>query len=103
MNPHLIRIPRLTSLTTRRLSRRNLESLRRQTDGSAHAQVLALRALDQLRAHFLESLHFARGEGDADFVDLGALAEVAFGVFAVGHGCCGWLVVGSCGKLWEQV
>ncbi len=69
MNPHLKHIPRLTPLATRRLSRRDLQALRRQAHGTLDAQVLGLGALDQLLADFLEGLHFARGQGDADFVD----------------------------------
>ena len=69
MNAHLIRIPRLTPLTTRRLPRRDLQALGRETNGALDAEVLALGSLDQLLAYFFETLHFAGGQGDADFVD----------------------------------
>lgn len=49
----------------------------RRRVGTLNAQVLGLRALDQLLAHLLERLDVARGERDADLVDLGAVAEVA--------------------------
>lgn len=69
MNAHLIRIPRLTPLTARRLPGRDLQALGRQADGALDAEILALGPLDQLLAYFFEALHFARGQGDADFVD----------------------------------
>lgn len=69
MNPHLKSIPRLTSLTTRRLAGRNLQALRRQSHWSLDAEILRLRALDELLADLFQRLHFARGQGDTDFVD----------------------------------
>lgn len=69
MDPHLVRIPGLTPLTTRRLPGRDLQALCRQANGALDAQVLGFGALDQFLADFLERLHFARGEGDADLVD----------------------------------
>ena len=78
MNPHLKRIPRLTALTTRRLPGRDLQTLGRQADGALDAEILRLGALDELLAHFLEGLHLARGEGDADFVDFLASLSVLF-------------------------
>jgi hypothetical protein len=38
--------------------------------------LLVLRTVDELLAHLLERLDIARSEGDADLVDLGAVAEV---------------------------
>lgn len=55
-----------------------LEDLGGQAHGALDAQVLGLGALEQLGADLLERLHLARGEGDADLVDLRAIAEVAF-------------------------
>lgn len=69
MNAHLIRIPRLTPLTTRRLPRGNFQALGRETDWALDAEVLALRTLDELLADLFEALDFARGQGDADFMD----------------------------------
>lgn len=40
MNPHLVHVPRLTTFTARRLSRRHLELLGRQADGALDAEVL---------------------------------------------------------------
>ena len=69
VNPHLVHVPRLAAFATRCLSRGDFERLRGQADGTLDAQVLSLGALEQFRAHFLEGLHFAGGEGDADLVD----------------------------------
>lgn len=69
MDPHLKHIPRLTPLTRRGLPRRHLQTLGRQAHGALDAQVLGLGSLDQLLAYFLQRLHFARRQGDADFVD----------------------------------
>lgn len=69
MNPHLIRIPRLTPLPTRRLPCRDLQLLSRQADGALDAQVLGFGTLEQFLADFLEGGDFAAGQGDADFVD----------------------------------
>ena len=69
MNSHLIRIPRLTSLTARRLPSCDLQRLCRQADGALHTQVLGLGALDEFLTDFLEGLHFAGGKGNADLVD----------------------------------
>ena len=118
VDPHLIRIPRLTPLPTRRLAGGDLQALGRQADGALDAEVLRLGALDELLAHLLEGLHLARGEGDADLVGFlcglvsflrgnatvvkglgrthGAFAEVFLGLL-VGHfGRFGWGVL----KVW---
>lgn len=79
MDAHLIRIPRLTPLTARRLPRGNLQALGRKTDGALDAEVLALRALDELLADLFQALDFARCQGDADLVDFGSFTEVLFG------------------------
>lgn len=68
MNPHLKHIPRFTSLTARRLPRRDLQALCRQAHGALDAQILGLGALDQFLADLLKGLQFARSQGDADFV-----------------------------------
>ena len=69
MDPHLEHVPRLTALAARGLAGRDLERLGRQAHGALDAQVLGLGALEELGAHLFERGHFARGEGDADFVD----------------------------------
>ena len=69
VDPHLKHIPCLASLTTGSLSRRDLEGLCREADRALDAQVLGLRALEELGAHFFEGGDLAAGEGDADFVD----------------------------------
>lgn len=69
MDAHLVHVPGLGTLTTGCLSGRDLESLGGQADGSLDAQLLGLCTLQELRAHLLERLHFARGQGDANLVD----------------------------------
>lgn len=88
MDSHLVSIPGLGTLTTRSLAGGDLQLLGRQANGALDAQVLALGAVDQLLAHLLERLDVARGQRDADLVDLWAIAEVLLGLL-VGHsgGC----------------
>ena len=88
MDSHLVGIPGLRTLTARSLAGGDLQLLGGQADGALDAQVLALGAVDQLLAHLLERLDVARGQGDADLVDLWAFAEVLLGLL-VGHfgGC----------------
>ena len=81
MNAHLIRIPRLAPLAAGRLPRRDLQALGRQPDGALDAEVLALGPLDQLLAHLFQALHFARGQGDADFVDFLGIEKVMCQLF----------------------
>ena len=69
MDPHLIRIPRLTPLPTRRLPRRHLQAFGRQADGALDAQILGFGALEEFLAYFFEGGYFFAGECDADFVD----------------------------------
>ena len=69
MDAHFKSIPRLTPLTTRRLPRGDLQALGWETDGTLDAEVLALGTLDELLAHFFQALDFARGQGNADFMD----------------------------------
>ena len=79
-SPHLKHIPGLGALTARRLAGGDLEVLGGQAHGALDAQVLVLGAVDELLADFLEGLDVARGEGYADLVDLGAVAEVFLGL-----------------------
>ena len=69
MDAHLVCIPRLTTLSTWRLPRGDLERLGRQAYGALNSQVFPLCALNELLADFFEGLDFAGGERDADFVD----------------------------------
>jgi nucleoid DNA-binding protein len=75
VNPHLISIPGLGTFTTRSLASRDGENLGWQADWSLDAEVLGFGAVNQLRAHLLQSFHIAAGEGDSDLVDL--LLEVS--------------------------
>ena len=74
MDSHLISVPSLGTLTTRGLAGGDLEVLCGEADGALDAEVLCLCAVDELGADLLEGLDLARGEGDADLVDLGGLA-----------------------------
>ena len=98
VDPHLIGIPSLGALTTRRLARGDFQVLGGQTHGTLDTQILSLGPLDQLAADLFQRLHLARGQGDADLVDLGrVLLRGLFGVLK-GHGCGGW-----CGKVrWKD-
>ena len=69
MNPHLIGIPCLASLTTRRLPSGDLQTLRGQADRTLNAQILRFGTFNQLLADFFKGLNFARSQGDADLVD----------------------------------
>lgn len=80
VDAHLKGIPGLGALTARRLAGGDLEVLGGQAHGALDAQVLVLGAVDELLADFLEGLDVARGEGYADLVDLGAVAEVFLGL-----------------------
>lgn len=76
MDAHLKGVPGLRTLTVRGLSGGDLQVLGGQADGALDTELLVLGTVDELLAHLLERLYVARGEGDADLVDLGALAEV---------------------------
>lgn len=57
MNPHLVRIPRLTPFTARRLSRRHLQALRWQADRALDTEILGFGALDEFLADLFEGGH----------------------------------------------
>ena len=76
MDAHLVCVPSLGTLTARGLTGGDLQVLGGQTDGTLDAELLVLGTVDELLADLLERLDVAGGEGDADLVDLGALAEV---------------------------
>jgi len=106
VDSHLKHIPGLGTFTVGGLSGGDLEVLGGQTDGSLDTEVLALGTLDELGADLLEGLDLARGQGDADLVDLGrinlrgllcVLETGHVGGFEVVRVLCGLLVVGICG------
>ena len=76
MDAHLVCVPSLGTLTARSLTGGDLQVLGGQADGALDAELLVLGTVDELLADLLERLDVAGGEGDADLVDLGALAEV---------------------------
>lgn len=76
MDAHLKGVPGLGTLTVGGLTGGDLEDLGGETDGALDAELLVLGTVDELLADLLEALDVAGGEGDADLVDLGALAEV---------------------------
>ena len=69
VDAHLICIPGFTTLTAWCLPRSDFQTLGWETDGALHAEVLALGTLDEFLADLLETLNFARCQGDADLVD----------------------------------
>ena len=70
MDPHLVRVPGLGTLTVGGLAGGDLEALGGQADGALDAEVLVLGALEELARDLLKRLDLARGQGDADLVDL---------------------------------
>lgn len=79
MNPHLIHIPRLASLTTGGFPGSDLEGSGGKTHGALDAQILGFGALEELGAHFFQRLHFPAREGDANFVDFLEDVKISFG------------------------
>ena len=69
MDPHLKGVPGLGTLTARGLTGGDPEGLSGQADGALDAELLVLRAVDELLADLLEGLDVAGGQGDADLVD----------------------------------
>ena len=80
MDAHLVGIPSLGTFTIGCFTRRDLQGPGWQTDGALDAELLVLGAVNELLAHLLERLDIARGQGDADLVDLGAIAKVFLGL-----------------------
>jgi hypothetical protein len=76
VDAHLVGVPGLGTLTVRCLTGGDLKDLGGETDGALDAELLVLGTVDELLADLLERLDVAGGEGDADLVDLGALAKV---------------------------
>jgi hypothetical protein len=74
VDAHLKGVPGLGTLTVGGFTGGDLQVLGGQTDGALDAELLVLGTVD------LEGLDVARGEGDADLVDLGAFAEVLLGL-----------------------
>ena len=108
MDAQLVHVPGLGTLTARGLAGGDLQVLGGKADRALDAEVLGLGAVDELLADLLEGLDLAGGEGDADLVDLGALAEVLLRLVCaplagalraherlrtVRHGACCWSVV----------
>jgi len=71
--PHLVHVPCLRALTTRRLAGRYLQVFGRETDWAFHAKLLAFGTLDELPADLLQRSNLARSESNANFVDLRCL------------------------------
>jgi hypothetical protein len=68
VDAHLEAIPGLGTLTAGGLASGNGQVAAGQADGALDAQLLALRAVDELAADLLEGLDLAGGQGDADLV-----------------------------------
>lgn len=95
-SPHLVGVPGLGALTARGLAGGDLEVLGGHADGALDAEVLGLRAVDELLAHLLQRRDLARGQGDADLVDLGHVALL--GLLGVVGGHFGGLRDGMCDR-----
>lgn len=74
VDPHLVVVPSLGSLTTGRLSGGMVEDLGGETDRSLDSELLVLGSRDEVVADFLEVLDATRGESDADPMNLGRSA-----------------------------
>jgi hypothetical protein len=70
VDAHLKTIPGVGTLTARRLPGSDLQGLCRHAHRALDLQVLILGAADEIRAHFLERLHVARRQRDADLLVL---------------------------------
>jgi hypothetical protein len=70
VDPHLVVVPGLGTLTVGGLAGGDLEGLGGEADGALDAELLGLGALEELGGDLLEGLDLAGGEGDADLVDL---------------------------------
>merc|ERR1712224_599735 len=69
VDAHLETIPRVGTLTARRLPRGDAQLLGWHAHGSLDPELLALGAADQVGAHLLEVLHVPARERDPDLVD----------------------------------
>jgi len=76
VDSHLKGIPGFGTLTAGGLAGGDLEGLGWEADWALDAEVLGLGALDEFGADLLEGGDLAGGEGDADLVGFGALAEL---------------------------
>jgi hypothetical protein len=70
VDAHLVLVPGLGTLTARSLTGGDVQGLGGQTDGALDLEGLGAGTVDQLGADLLEGGDLARGEGDADLVDL---------------------------------
>lgn len=72
VDPHLVSVPSLGTLTTWRLPGGVSQDLGGESDWTLDVQLLVLGSRDQVSADLLEVLDVSRSEGDSDSVDLGA-------------------------------
>lgn len=70
VNAHLKTIPSLGTFTARGLTGGDVEHLGRHADGSLDLELLLLGTTDEVSADLFEVLDVARGEGDANAVNL---------------------------------
>lgn len=68
MNPHLVRVPGLGTLTVGGLAGGDLEVLGGQAHGALYGELLGARTVNELVADLLERRDLARRQGDADLV-----------------------------------
>lgn len=70
VDSHLVAIPRLTALSARRLARRDLQGLGRESNRSLDEEALGASSLQQLGGDLLERVDLAARERDADAMGL---------------------------------
>merc|ERR1712169_124345 len=91
----IVHVPGLGTLTIGCLTGGDLEDLGGHADWALDAEVLGFGTVDELGADLLEGLNVARGESDADTVDLWALAEILLALVAVAAHFAGCDVFGN--------
>ena len=68
VDPHLVQIPGLATLTVGGLSGGDLEGLGWESDRSLDVEGLVASTIDELLADLLQGSNLARGQGDTDLV-----------------------------------
>ena len=89
VNAHFKLIIRVGTFSRRRLAGGNLEMLRGKADGSGHVQLLFQGALFQIGTDLFNVFDIARGEGDANAMNLllfGATGRGGREIFLGGEG-----------------
>ncbi|KAJ8523754.1 hypothetical protein ON010_g17364 [Phytophthora cinnamomi] len=85
VDAHLEAVPRVGTLTTRRLARGQTQNLGGETHGARHLQVLVHGATLEVSAHLLQVLHVTARERNANAVDAGLLRLDGLRLVDKGH------------------